>query len=412
MTAGLGEAELARARAGFDAFDRLGLPSPAEEVWRYVDLDVDLDSMGLAETPGDSDPTDRLRDVLPELAASVRNIDGFTTEVTGESPLTVVSLERARTDHAAALELVTDVDPSTDVFAAAHDAFGRDGVFVHAPTGRAVSQPVYVDVQAVTPDAMALPQVAILAEDNADVTVVVHLRSTEDMVSLAVPRILATAGTNARVRVELIQEWGSNTTGIAHVRMTAGRDARVHLAEAGLGGAFSRLRLDVDLEGRGSHAEILGIYFGDGDQTLDYRAFMNHRAPNTTSEMFLKGAVADEAKSVFTGLIRIEPAAQKTNAHQTNRNLVLSDGAEAHSVPNLEILANDVRCGHGSTVGPLDEDQRYYLMSRGLDRQTADRLQVKGFFEEVLARFPHQEFEPALRSAAMAKYEHLEHVGG
>ncbi len=115
---------------------------------------------------------------------------------------------------------------------------------------------------------------------------------------------------------------------------------------------------------------------------------MHHVGLNTHSDMFLKGAVEDEALSVFTGLIRIEESAQRTDAFQTNRNLILSEGAAAQSVPNLEILANDVRCGHGSTVGPLDAEQRYYLMSRGLDDARADRLQVRGFFEEVLGRFP------------------------
>jgi len=114
--------------------------------------------------------------------------------------------------------------------------------------------------------------------------------------------------------------------------------------------------------------------------------------------------VGDQSRSVFTGMIRIEPEGQKTLAHQTNRNLVLSEGSEAHSVPNLEILANDVRCGHGSAVGPLDAEQRYYLMSRGLDPAAADRLQVKGFFSEVLARFRHQALESPLRSAVMQKY--------
>jgi len=111
---------------------------------------------------------------------------------------------------------------------------------------------------------------------------------------------------------------------------------------------------------------------------------------------------------VFTGLIRIEPEGQYSDAVQTNRNLVLSEGAEAHSVPNLEILANEVRCGHGSAVGPIDAEQRYYLMSRGLDRARADRLQVKGFFEDVLARFPHDELEPSLRAGLMDRYDGLE----
>jgi Fe-S cluster assembly protein SufD len=160
----------------------------------------------------------------------------------------------------------------------------------------------------------------------------------------------------------------------------------------------------IDLEGTGSNGRVDGLYFGDGNQVLDYRAFMNHSAPNTTSDMFLTGAVEDEADSVFTGLIRIEKEAQKTNAFQTNRNLVLSEGAEAQSVPNLEILANDVRCGHGSTVGPLDLDQRYYLMSRGLDQERADRLQVRGFFEEAIRRLPEPALAGPVRERVNAKY--------
>jgi Fe-S cluster assembly protein SufD len=160
----------------------------------------------------------------------------------------------------------------------------------------------------------------------------------------------------------------------------------------------------MELKGRGSSGKVSGLYFGDSEQVLDYRAFMNHRAPHTNSDMFLKGAVEDEADSVFTGLIRIEPEAQRVNAYQTNRNLVLSDGAEAQSVPNLEILANDVKCGHASTVGPLDEEQRYYLMSRGLERKRADRLQVRGFFEEAIRRLPSQELAAPVRQRVNAKY--------
>ncbi len=160
----------------------------------------------------------------------------------------------------------------------------------------------------------------------------------------------------------------------------------------------------VDLEGRGSSARVVGTYFGDGEQVMDYRYFMHHAGLDTSSDMFLKGAVEDRALSVFTGLIRIDEGAQRTDAYQTNRNLILSEGAAAQSVPNLEILANDVKCGHGSSVGPLDEEQRYYLMSRGLDRSQADRLQVRGFFEQALTRFPHPEVTDAVREWVNAKY--------
>ena len=205
-------------------------------------------------------------------------------------------------------------------------------------------------------------------------------------------------------KLSIVQHLGPRIRQIATVRATIGRDATLAMAEAGLGGRLARLHLMIDLAGRGSSARVIGAYFGDGEQVVDYRYFMHHGGVDTNSDMFLKGAVEDRALSVFTGMIRIDEGAQRTNAFQTNRNLILSDGAAAQSVPNLEILANDVKCGHASSVGPLDQEQRYYLMSRGLDRNQADRLQVRGFFEEAVARFPHPEVTAAVRSWVNTKY--------
>jgi Fe-S cluster assembly protein SufD len=211
--------------------------------------------------------------------------------------------------------------------------------------------------------------------------------------------------------MSVVQNLGRSSRSIAHARAKASRDANLYLAEAGLGAALSRLHLTVDLEGRGSSANVVGAYFGDNDQVLDYRYVMHHAGLNTTSDMFLKGAVEDDALSVFTGMIRIDETAQRTDAFQTNRNLILSEGAAAQSVPNLEILANDVKCGHGSTMGPLDPEQRYYLMSRGLDPERADRLQVRGFFQEALARFPHPELAGPLAEWINAKFVEAQEEG-
>jgi Fe-S cluster assembly protein SufD len=146
--------------------------------------------------------------------------------------------------------------------------------------------------------------------------------------------------------------------------------------------------LAVDLEGDGASSEIVGLYFGEGSQTLDYRIVINHSGKSTSSDVFLKGAVEDESQSVFTGLLRIEKNAIRTSTFETNRNLVLSEGAKANSVPNLEILCDDVVCGHASSVGPLERDHLYYLKSRGLNDQRAERLLIKGFFQDVVDRLP------------------------
>ena len=389
---------------GFELFQQLSMPDPRQEEWRYVDIDFDLADFGLPPEPGEAIGLDEGFDrVFGDVAGTATVVDGHCVAVESAGRATFVSSRQADADHEAVASKVygTGLPPDMDRFSAAHHAYGGDGVFLHVPANTTIDVPFVVDVQATREGSVSFPRVTVSIEENAEAAVVIHYRSAEGSM-LVVPQI--EADVSGRLRLTAVQEWGEATVAVSQLRMAAARDSSVHLGEVGLGGAMARLHLTMDLNGRGSYGEVSGLYFGDGEQVLDYRAFMNHRAPNTSSDMFLKGAVEDEADSVFTGLIRIEPEAQQTNAYQTNRNLVLSDGAEAQSVPNLEILANDVRCGHGSTVGPLDEEQRYYLMSRGLERSRADRLQVRGFFEEAIRRLPTGELAPPVRERVNAKY--------
>ena len=392
VTSALDAAVQERAARAFEQFEAMPHPTEKDEDWRYVELDFDLADYALADSPGTALDTHEIERLVGSVAGKAVNVDGHTVSVEG--------------DHVrAGLGAASPTGPVlSDRFAALHDAFASDGVIVSADTKAQPEGPILIDLQAVTDGGLALPRIAIVAGEQSAVSVVVLQRSPDGVASLVVPAFEVSAGAAARVELTVIQEWGDDTVAIATHRMNAGRDGSLFLAEAGYGGRYSRLRLAVDLSGAGAGAKIVGASFGDGEQTLDYRYYMRHAALSTTSEMFLKGAVADHAKSVFSGLIRIEKEGQKSNAHQTNRNLVLSDGAEAHSVPNLEILADDVRCGHGSAVGPLDEEQRYYLQSRGLDRPRADRLQVKGFFEEAIQRFPYRALDSHLRDIALDKY--------
>lgn len=402
------------AAAGYEAFTTLAMPDSRQEEWRYVEVEVDLDSLGLAEVPGTPMPSDAgIAAALGGLAGHAVNVDGRTVAVEAADGVGLTALAAAMAaDGALEGPFRSGPGPSLDRFAAAHHAFASDGVFLHLPRGRSLPGPVLVEFQATRAGSLALPRLTVLAEDGAEGAIVLHYRSPDGTALVAVPQIEVVAGQNSRVSLTVLQEWGDATRAFAHQTMTAARDASLVLAEAGLGGASARLHLRLDLDGAGADVRVLGAYFGHLRQTLDYRYYVDHRAPHTTSNMYLKGAVADAARSVFTGLIRIEPEGQGSDAMQTNKNLVLSEGAEAHSVPNLEILANEVRCGHGSTVSPLDAEQRYYLMSRGLDTARADRLQVKGFFEDALARFPHAELEPSLRRAFVARYESLERGEG
>ncbi|MDJ0663290.1 MAG: Fe-S cluster assembly protein SufD [Acidimicrobiia bacterium] len=404
-----------RRKQALDYFEKLPMPSPVEEVWRYVDLDFDIASYSIVENPGEAHELGvGIAAALPDTSGSLLIVDGHV--VSSENTEGRVSFGSIRSILAADPDLLEPflgvaVPSDLDKFAAAHAAFGGEGAALVVPRGVVVEKPFFVDVQATENGSVSFPHVSLSVGESAQASVVLRYRSDDGLDSLVVPQLELNVGANAQLKVTVVQHWGRGTRSISHVRGIVGRDANLHLGEAGLGGLLSRLNLTVDLEGNGSSANVVSAYFGDENQTLDYRYTMHHQGVNTNSDMFLKGAVQDEALSVFTGMIRIDEGAQKTDAYQTNRNLILSDGASAQSVPNLEILADDVRCGHGSTVGPLDDDQRYYLMSRGLDELRANRLLVHGFFNEALARFPEPAIAGVVTSWIDAKYREAQEAG-
>ncbi len=376
------------------------MPTGREELWRYVDLDFSMDDYSLAAVPA-SAPGDPLPTGFAT-AGSATVADGAVLSATSS----VEGVTCVRTAGGSQSMVRSD----QDIFTAAHAAYGAEWVDVAVAAGKAVGEPVVIDVVAGS-TAASFPGIRIDVADGAEVTVAIRLRSADDLDALVVPHVEGRLGANANLSVVVDQQWGRLTKAIGQIVFEVGRDSELRVAEAGLGGSLARWQLAIHLVGQGSNAQVIGAYFGDLEQTLDYRYVMHHGAPNTNSDMFLKGAVEDEAGSIFTGMIRIDEVAQRTNAFQTNRNLILSEGASAQSVPNLEILANDVKCGHGSTVGQLDAEQRYYLMSRGLDQSRADRLQVRGFFEEALARFPIPEMVDRLRDRFNEKYIEAQQAG-
>ena len=162
------------------------------------------------------------------------------------------------------------------------------------------------------------------------------------------------------------------------------KDSNLTIHNISTGAGFSRSRMDIDLLGNGSEFSLDGIYFGEGNQIHDNRVFVNHLGKNTSSNMITKGVLGDESSSIFTGTIHIAEGAEKTESHQENRNILLSEEATAQSVPNLEILCDDVICSHGSSVGPIEENLYHYAMSRGINKVDADKLLIKGFFNEVI----------------------------
>jgi Fe-S cluster assembly protein SufD len=359
------------------------MPSEREEIWRYIDLGFDPAFDTAPTGPGrPATDADVMLDAWSGTVVTV--VDGFAMDEVA----TIASTD-------------TPVLPvGDDLFSTAFDALTPGAVLIDRAL---LSEPVFVDVQN-TGTATTFPGVHVDVPGGSEASVVIRLRSTTEEPAVVVPRITAKVGDNARLALTVVQDWNYQTRAMGRAVIDVGRDAGLTLSEVGLGAKIGRLHLDVNFVGYGSWGKIYGVYFGEEDQTLDYRYFMNHIGRNTRSDMFLKGAVEDHALSVFTGMIRIETTGIKTEAYQTNRNLILSDGARAQSVPNLEILANDVQCGHGSSMGPLDHDQKYYLMSRGLTPESADRLQVRGFFTEVVREIPQKELQGYLGERVISKY--------
>ncbi len=242
---------------------------------------------------------------------------------------------------------------------------------------------------------------------DAEVTVV-EVQTSAAGPLLVVPVTELAVGPAARYRHVTLQDLDDEAWQVALQVSAVERDATLVAATAALGGDYARLRTDCRLTGQGASGELLAAYFGRRAQTLDFRTFQDHAAPDTTSDLLFKGALADHSRSVYTGLIKVRPDARGTNAFQTNRNIKLSEHAWAESVPNLEIENNDVRCSHASTVGPVDEEQRFYLESRGVPPEIAERLIVIGFFDEVLERLPVPGIITPLRRYVAGKLDRRE----
>jgi Fe-S cluster assembly protein SufD len=231
------------------------------------------------------------------------------------------------------------------------------------------------------------PRLIVVAGSHSDATVVdVHGSAAVTALTAPVTELVVEPG--ARLRFLGVQDLAPSVWHIGTQVATIDRDAHLLTSLAALGGDYARHRVDTLMAGAGGQGDIVAVYHGAGHQALDFRTFQDHIAPHTRSELLFKGAVDDHSRSIYTGLIRIEKDASDVSAFQTNRNVKLSPHAWAESVPNLEIENNDVRCSHASAVGPIDEDQRFYLESRGVPSAVAERLVVLGFYQEVLDSLP------------------------
>jgi Fe-S cluster assembly protein SufD len=281
------------------------------------------------------------------------------------------------------------VPPENGKFAALNGALWTDGIFLHVPRGVRLDLPVRVTRWVSEPGAAFFSRTLIVAEATSQVSYVDEIVSDDfEAQTLTSSAVEVITRDGAQVQYVALQRLGRGAFYQSEQRTLAGRDSTLDTLNVSLGASHTRVDLNALLEGPGANSDMLGLYFGSEDQHFDHNTSQDHAAPHAFSDLLYKGALDDVSRAVFRGIIRVHPDAQHSDAYQTNRNLLLSEEARADSLPNLEIEADDVKCSHGATIGQLDEDHLFYLMSRGIPRERAERLVVLGFLGEVLSRLP------------------------
>jgi Fe-S cluster assembly protein SufD len=400
-----GEPEWLRSRrvASQGVFAATPLPTTRLEDWRYTDVRrwVRVDGYALAGEHGPSAAAElpaglvRLLDEAGEASARMVQVDASVVlrefpEALAAAGVVLLPLDEAARERPELVErfLGTAVTPDDGVFAALNGAFWRGGALLHVPAGVRVEVPIRLYRWITEAGAAALSRLLVVAEAGAEVAVVDELGSDDLEGSLSVGAAEIFAEEGATVIYTQVQRYGRGVSHLSTDRLVAGRDAKITTLYTTLGGDLSRADVQCRLRHPGSHVDMLGIYIADGDQHFDNQTLQDHLAPHASSNLLFKGALNDRGRAVFRGMIRVHEKAQRTDAYQTNRNLLLSVGARADSLPNLEIAADDVRCSHAATVGQLDEEEVFYLLSRGIPKHVAVRLVVFGFFSEVLGQLP------------------------
>ena len=381
--------------AAAERYAALPLPDTTQEHWRFTDLKgFDPDSFvqnGHVQVPG----TETMLELDAAGLATVTE-SGVHIERVPEG----VTFELLDENHPRLHELVGN----DEKFAAHNAALWKQGLLVHVPRGMVLEQPLYVRLANSVDGGSLFFRLLVIAEPESRFTLIEeYTSSTPELAAYTniVSELFVEQG--ARLEYVSLQNLSRETWHFGNHHARVGRDAELDWVAGGFGSKRGKTWIQNDLAGRGATSRVTGAYFTDRDQHIDYDTFQLHQAPDTTSDFAFKGALRDTSTAVWRGMIRVEPDAQKTNAYQENRNLMLSPTTHAVPIPGLEILANDVRCTHGATVSRVDREQLFYAMARGLTHSEAERLILRGFFQDVLDRIDLEPVREALSEALEAR---------
>ncbi len=407
-------------KQAFKEFLALPIPSEETEEWRYTDVEhFDFDLAPFAGG-GSAVNLDDVPEEILSAAGKVGERAGLQIQRNSEVVVTHLLPElKAKGVWFGDLDQASDEQPelvepylhglvATDrsKFTALHAAFRSGGTLLYVPRDVQIELPIQTLTYLDADGAAIFPRTLLVVEEGSEVTFIDRYVSPALERSLSDAVVEIYAGDGARVRYVALQEYGTGVQHLSVQRARVGRDAHLKTLGVAFGATLARSEVETILAEDGGTSEMLGVYFGDGDQHIDHRSIQDHVGSRTSSDLLYKGAMRDRSNAIYTGTVIIEQGAHLCNAYQTNRNILLSESARAHSVPNLEILTNDpTRCGHAASVGPVSEDEIFYLMSRGIPRKEAERLIVFGFFQEVLDRIDIPEIRDSLMAAIEGELE-------
>ncbi len=408
--------------AAWEVYEGLPMPKRTDEEWRRTDLKrLKLDRLAPFSPNGAtanslldavSSVSDHGLTEASEQAGVVVQRDTSTVWAEANEELAAqgvifTDLDTAMREHADLVKqyfMTQAVPVNFGKFEALHAAYWQGGTFLYVPKNVSVELPFRAFALATEPGGSIFTHTLVVLEDGAEAFLVDAYRSeTQEEQSLASGVVELILGKGSQLRYVQLQDWGRHTWNFMTERTILGNDATLNSLHVSLGSKFTKNSIGSHLRGQNSLAEMLGIFFADGDQFFDHHTWQLHEAPYATSDLEFKGALKDTARSVYSGLIKVEEGAQKTDAFQQNRNLVLSRNARADSIPNLEIAANDVRCTHGATVSQVVPEHLFYLQARGIPYTEAQKLIVEGFFRPVIDRIPVEEIQDFLESAIARK---------
>ncbi len=405
----------------FDLFRALPMPTRKNESWRFASINtLDLDGYDFGAVAPASE-----RQALVDASRFVDDRAGRIVFVDNQlvthehaaaefhrRGVIFEPLSEALATHRELLQeyfMAQEPHLGSDKFAALHSAFVTAGCLLYVPPGVEIALPFVTRHWAAAENGVVLPHTLVIAGDNAKVTLVdVFGARTRPQHNLACGVNHLFAGPGATINYYALQNWSDESLAFQINSLTADRDATINFLAVNMGCSHYRSETHSILKGEGSHAEMLSLSITDRDQEVDQRTLQTHLAPNAKSNLLFKNALADDSRTIFSGLIRVAEDAQKTDAYQSNRNLLLSDTAEANSLPGLEIEANDVRCTHGATTGQIDETELFYMLARGINRKLARELLVFGFFEEVISQIQNEQLAERVRELIQQKFREEE----